>query len=81
MKLTTQEYKDMTAKFRKECGMADAFISAVQRTFGTVDNVISYHCKLLVIFADGQRWIANGSLCTFYRVDIRCEEWLRVPKK
>lgn len=80
MKLTSTQYATMTKAFRAECGMADKFISAVQRTFGTMDNVVSYHTKLLVIFADGQRWIANGSLCTFYRVDIKCDEWLRVPK-
>lgn len=81
MKLTTEQYKAMAEAFRKECGMANKFISAVQRTFGTVDNVVSYHAKLLVVFADGQRWIANSSLCTFYRVDIKCDEWLRVPVK
>lgn len=80
-KLSSEEYKEMAAKFRKECGMADKFIKAVQSTFGTVDNVLSYHAKLLVVFADGQRWIANSSLCTFYRVDIKCDEWLRVPGK
>lgn len=80
-KLSSQQYKDMCAAFRKEAGrhVADTLIRATQRAFGTVDDVTAYYAKGLVVFADGKRYIFNfnTSFPTFYRVDIKSDEYVK----
>lgn len=73
MHLTTEEYKAMTSDLRKTIGLhlTNKLISATQQAFGSVDNVVEYYAKGLVIFASGERWIFNWNNLypRFYRVD------------
>ncbi len=75
MKRTTEQYKEMCAEFRKQCGYANKIIQATQTAFGGVDDVVAYYAKGLVIFANGERWIHNLNWLygRFYRVDIKCD--------
>lgn len=76
MKLTNEQYSTMCEAFRKECGYANKLIKATQAAFGTVDDVVGYYAKGLVVFANGERWIHNLNFTygRFYRVDIRSDE-------
>ena len=83
MKLTSEQYKTMCAEFRKTCGYANKLIQATQYAFGSVDNVLAYYPKGLVIFANGERWIHNLDWVhgRFYRVDIRSDEFKKSTEK
>lgn len=80
MKLTSEQYTSMCEAFRKECGYANKLIQATQNAFGTVDNVLAYYAKGLVVFANGEKWIHNLNFDygRFYRVDIKCDDTKKV---
>lgn len=75
-KLTSGEYKAMAAAVGNR-HVTDELHRAVQAAFGNVDGVTQYWLKGLVQFDDGQKWIYNFNKLypTFYRVDIRCDEF------